>query len=321
MSGVPASSVLVLALGVVACSTSVLFIKASRIEPALLAAARLLIAAAVLAPLYVRARRETRTDPAAVSARRAIVPGIVLALHFITWIIGARATPAVNSSLLVNLVPVVTPLLLYALVRETIQLREAVGTIVALLGGLLLTGADYRLAPEHLAGDLVCFASMLLFALYLVLARRNRSPGSLWLYTVPLYLIGGCVCLLWLALAPASLGETRPLLGADAAPPDLGRELLLVAGLALIPTVVGHSILNHAMQRMRGQVVGLANLSQPLFAGGLAVWLLGEIPHAVVYPAAALVVVGCAMAFTGSAETEEPRTLRDAVGDRQASRA
>lgn len=292
MKPVRPGSLLLLAVGVFACSTSVLFIKASRMDPALLAAARLLVAAAVLAPLYLRARRVVTRVPW-LSARRAALPGVVLALHFVTWIAGARATPAVHSSLIVNLVPAATPFLLYALVGETLRRREIAGTVVALLGALLLTGADYRFAPEHLAGDVVCFGSMLLFALYLVLARRNRDAGGLWLYTVPLYAIAGGVCLLWAACVPATLGEGA----AGASPLALGREIWLVLGLALIPTVIGHSILNHAMQRMRGQLVGIANLAQPLFAGALALWLLGEVPDAAVYPAGALIVAGCALAF------------------------
>ncbi|MGD8862792.1 MAG: hypothetical protein PVI30_22460, partial [Myxococcales bacterium] len=45
---------LILAGGIVACSTSVLFIKASTMHPATLAVGRLLVASCVLSPLFVR---------------------------------------------------------------------------------------------------------------------------------------------------------------------------------------------------------------------------------------------------------------------------
>ena len=95
-----------LVLGVVACSTSVLFIKESTLDPVLLSALRLWVAALVLTPLYLRARpRHPR-----ISVHRSLWPGLLLAVHFMTWIAGARLTPAVNSTLLVNLVPLATPM-------------------------------------------------------------------------------------------------------------------------------------------------------------------------------------------------------------------
>ena len=76
------------------------------------------------------------------------------------------------------------------------------------------------------------------------------------------------------------------------------REYLIIVGLAVVPTILGHSILNHAMRYLRGQVVSVLNLSQFLFAGVLAYLLLGETPRPVFYAAGALVVGGRSSLFT-----------------------
>jgi len=282
-----------LPLGLLACSTSVIFIKASQLHPVLLSALRLLVAATALLPLFVMDLKRHGSAYGRDDVVRSCLAGLVLALHFVSWIAGARMTPAVNSTLLVNIVPLVTPAMLWFLVRERVSRSEWRGTAVALLGLLLLVGRDYRLQPAHFSGDLVCFGSMLLFALYLVLGRRNRDVATLWLYLVPLYGVAGLLCLAWAVFAVDLRAE-----------PWSVRELGLAVGLGLIPGVLGHSILNSAMKHLRGQIVSVANLTQVLFAGALAYVLLDEVPVLIFYPAAALIIAGAVIAITGAASAD-----------------
>ena len=287
--GVTAVRLAWLTLGLIACASSVIFIKLSQLDPVRLCALRLGVAVIVLAPFFLRDLRRHRASVGAGELRRALLPGAVLGVHFISWVIGARMTPAVNSSLIVNMVPAVTPLLLWVLAGEWVGRREGLGTGVALAGVLLLGGSDLSLSAEFVAGDAVCFGSMILFALYLVLARRNRGLPSLWLYVVPLYACAGVLC----------AGVSAALEGPLFAPLPM-RELALAVGLGLVPTVVGHSILNHTMQHVRGQVVGVANLSQPLFAGIMAWVWLQEVPQSASYLAGGFVLVGVILVIRGA---------------------
>ena len=68
-----------------------------------------------------------------------------------------------------------------------------------------------------------------------------------------------------------------------------------MVGLGAIPTVCGHSLLNAAMRRIRGQIVSLCNVSQFVFAGFMGYMLFGEVPRAVFYMASAIVVTGVAI--------------------------
>jgi len=281
-----------LLLGIASASSSVIFIKASSLDPVLLAAGRLWVAALCVLPWFLKARRQ-HPEFLKGNLRRILWPSLLLAVHFITWIIGARLTPAVNSSLLVNMVPVVTPVLLLIFAKERLLGREAVATLVALCGALLLGAWDFQFEREYFLGDIICFGSMILFASYLVLGRVNRDFPSLWLYMTPLYFFAGLLC------AAVSLST------ADfaAQPYDLG-ELGLLVGLGVIPTVVGHGCLNNALKYIRGQVVGVANLGQVVSAGTLAFLILGEVPEANFYPASALIGFGIAWALFASAKTQ-----------------
>lgn len=279
---------LLLVLGVFACSTSVIFIRSSGVEASLLAAYRLLLAALFLSPFFLRAHR---AHPGALTMRRlarSVWPGALLAVHFISWNLGARMTAAANATLIVNLVPVAMPVLLFLVVQERINRREALGTVVALTGVAVLGVADFRLGPEYLLGDLVCFASMVLFAWYLVMARKNADIPDLWLYLVPLYAVAGVICL--------GVGAVRN--GGDIWVAEAGEWIWFLA-LALVPTITGHSILNHCMKHLRGQIVSLMNLAQFIFAGLLAALIFVEFPAPAFYPASLLVVTGALFVIRG----------------------
>lgn len=282
-------------VGVFACSTAVIFIKASAVDPVLLSSFRLLGATVLLFPLFERARRRHAAHFGLRELRRAIVPGLVLAAHFVSWVVGARMTLAANASLIVNMVPLAMPFLLFFVAGERIARLELVATVLGLSGILVLSAGD--LASGDLAGDLVCFVSMVLFALYLALGRRNRDIPSIWLYVVPLYAIAGLACL--------AAGAGR--LGTVAAFP--AKEWLLLAALAVVPTIFGHSLLNGAMKHFRGNVVSVCNVGQFVFAGVLAWMVFGELPKAAFWPAALLVVLAAIIALRGAGA---PRTSEGA---------
>jgi drug/metabolite transporter (DMT)-like permease len=263
-------------------STSVIFIKASTAHPILIAALRLTIAALLLTPLERRDRRKYATILSAPEMKPSTwIPGVVLALHFISWNYGAKLTASAQASLIVNLVPVAMPFFLWFMIRERINRREIIGTAITLVGVLLITAHDAMSANGSLAGNLVCFVSMLLFAGYLALGRRHRNLPSLWIYIVPVYRVAALTCALCsIPLLTTGMTWTSP------------REWLIILALAIVPTIVGHSFLNGAMRHFRGQVVSLATCGQFATAGLLAWIVFGELPHSLFYLASLIVVTG-----------------------------
>lgn len=267
-------------------------IKASQLHPATLSAYRLLLATLLLAPLYVREARKFRGE---FSARRhllpTLLPAVLLALHLISWTQGAQWTRAANATLIVSMVPVVMPFLLFFTLGEIVTVRELLGTALALAGALWLGAADFAVSRESLFGDLICFFSMLLFSGYLAQARVNRGFPSLWLYLVPLYGVAGVLCFIVALILADPLG------------PHPAREYGLALAQAVVPTILGHSILNYAMRHLRGQVVSVVNLFQFICAGVLAYVFFGEVPEPVFYGAGLLVVAGAIVVIRAVAAT------------------
>lgn len=283
---------MILIAGVVCCSTAVIFIKLSDVDPVLLAAYRLTLAGVMLAPFFIQALKR---HPGVFMPRyfkRTLWPGLILGLHMILWFVGARLTPAVNSTLIVSAVPIVMPFTLYFMVREVVNRREVAGTFIAFAGVLILGVSDYYFSPEHALGDAVCFASMVLYAVYLAFARRNRDFVSIWFYLAPVYLGAGLIC-----LTLGLIGWTAFDIVESPFRSYPGRDLLLILGIALVPTVLGHSCINYALKHLRGQTVTIINLSQFIFAGLMAYIVFVEIPGGSFYASSLLVMSGAAIAI------------------------
>ncbi len=270
---------LLLLLSVLSASTAVIMIKASTVQPMVLASLRLVVAALALTPVFVRDLRRYRSAYTWRHLRASIWPGVILAVHFISWIIGARMTPTANASLIVNLVPLAMPFFLLWLADEPLTRDEIIATAVALAGVVVLTASDLNLSPTYFLGDLLCFGSMLFYAFYMALGRRNRTFPSVWLYLVPLYAVAALVSM------GVALFFVNPI------QPYPAREVALILGLGIVPTVVGHSLINYAMKHFRGQLVSIINMCQFVFAGILAYFLFGEVPAVSFYVASAMLVL------------------------------
>lgn len=271
---------LLLFLGVFAGSTAVILIKASTEHPLLVASYRLLIAVVVLSPLFFRSLKQRREPYTWREFSWTILPGLVLALHFVSWVIGARLTRVSNASLVINLAPVAMPFFLWLFYREVVNRAEIAGTLLSIAGLAVLIGANFQLSTESLQGDLTTFGSMLAFAAYLALGRANRTRLGLWLYLVPLYAIAGVTCFI------AALFFINPV-KAYTLP-----NLLAILGLGIIPTVIGHTLLNYSMKHFRGQVVSVANLGQIIFGSIMGIIFFSEYPSEAFYIAAALIFAG-----------------------------
>ena len=134
---------------------------------------------------------------------------------------------------------------------------------------------------------------MLLFALYLTLGRKFRHHPTVWLYVTPMDAFS----------ALASLAFT-PLL-TDWSPIDWRVEAPLVLLLAIVPTVLGHSLTLAALRYMRGQVVSVVNMGQFFPAGVIAWFLLEETPQISFYPDALLILLAGYIAIMSDKEASK----------------
>lgn len=271
----------ILMFGMTCSALSFIFIRESVERSITLAAWRVLLAALLLAPAYYAARKKYGDEPFIEIIKRSVIPGLFLSFHFITWVSGVRLTPAANATLIVNLMPLVMPFFMYFLYKEKLYKREWIATGLAMIGIVILSISDVQISKVHFTGDIICLVSMVLFSAYLALARSKlESVPSIWLYVVPMYAIAGMSSL----IIAAFTGPIMPTLD--------GYNLLMVFLLAAVSTVIGHSALNFAMQKLRGQTVTLLNMLQFVIAGTAGYLMYGEVPSTLFYVASTFIIAG-----------------------------
>jgi drug/metabolite transporter (DMT)-like permease len=250
-------------------ATAVLFIKASAIPPLWFAALRLLVATIAILPLAWRDGRARGEHLHAEDWRLAVLPGLMLCLHFWLWNAGSRMTSAADATLIGNIGPITLPCVAFLMFRELPNRREVAATVIGIAGVCIMTAIAFQAGPtangrhSSAVGDLLCLGCVIAAAFYLMLARSRRR-GRLWLYLVPVYGIASLSSAA-LGLAVEGVGWMRSV--------DGWRELWILLGVGLIPTVISHSIFNRAMSELRPTTVGLAGLLQCPFAAVVA-WLL-----------------------------------------------
>lgn len=295
-----AGHILLLLLGVFAGACSIVFIKTSTLHPVLLAAYRQLAAGIILLPLYFIRLKKAGLRPSFPLIRPSILPGLFLGLHFIFWNYGAGMTTAANGTMLVNMVPVVMPFFAYFLFKEVINFPEILGTLLA-IGGIVVLGlSDFHLSRETFLGDISCFVAMVFAAAYLALSRRNNKGESIWIYIVPVYLVGGLFTFI------ISLFFTGPLENVT------GKNIFMFLGLACISTIIGHTIFNISMRRLRSQLVTLINLLQILYGALLGFFFFGEVPSRYFFIASPIILAGTVLTILfskrGNARIDVPKT-------------
>lgn len=261
---------LVLGVGVAVVSFAAILIRLAQAEGAsslTIAAARLGIAAAILAPIaWLRHGREILA-----LGRRAwmlcLLSGGLLALHFWTWISSLEYTSIASSTALVTTNPIWVGLASALLLRERPARAAMFGIVLTVGGSLLIFAADAQLQAGGRApmlGNLLALLGALAASGYLLVGRALRDGISLVAYVWLAYAIAAAVLLLGLAATGASLANV---------PRPAWAFLLL---LAIGPQLIGHTAFNWALRRLSATFVAVSILGEPVGSALLAIALFGE---------------------------------------------
>lgn len=172
-----------------------------------------------------------------------------------------------NATFLVNTGPVMLALLSPIMIKERTTSREVVGVLVATLGVLLIAYAGNGFRSFGL-GDISALSAAFLVAVYSLVGRYMRTGGvSTQCYTSYVYA----------AAALVSLAMTE-ILGGGTFRSYNTVNIVAILGLAIVPTLVGHSLYNYSLGSVKVVTANLFPLLEPIIASLLAVLLFGEIP-------------------------------------------
>lgn len=270
-----------MAVAIVAISFASILIRWSEAPPDVIAFYRMLLATMVLAPFALRSRN--RTDLASLDRRTTAIMlavGAVLALHFYAFNASLELTSVASATVLVTAHPILVGMLGLLLLNERPR-NGGLGLALGLGGVVVISIAD--LGGGRLEGDLLALAGMVAAAVYLLAGRVVRQKVGLINYVLIVY--SSCTAVLFLiVLANGSPLWPYPL-----------QELLIFLALAIVSTVMGHTVLNWSLRYLPAAFVSVSMLGEPVGASILAALLLAEVPAPAVVAGAAMVLAGIAL--------------------------
>jgi drug/metabolite transporter (DMT)-like permease len=281
-----------LAVAVLAVSTSAILIRFSEAPSLVKAFYRVLFTVGLLAPI---AAARYRSAVLGLSRRHLIAAGatgLALAVHFAAWFESLEWTSVAASVTLVQSQPIFVALGAFLLLGERLNRRIVAGIAVALAGMAVMTLPGASLTGARPAfGNALAVLGALMLAGYFLAGRSLRQEIPLVPYVTVVY----AVCAVTLLAFAAASGATVWL---GAYPP---REWLLFLAMAVGPGLLGHTVINWALEHVESSVVSVTLLGEPLGSALLAVIFLGELPGAWTVLGGTVVLAGIYLTVRGRA--------------------
>ena len=207
-----------------------------------------------------------------------LAAGGVLSLHFALFLWGLQETSLASAVTLVSLEPVSVVLCVWIFLGLKPKWGEIFGILLATVGGVTVArGAGS--GDHRLFGDLLVVGAVALYGVYLTLARRLATSLDPHSYAVGVY-----------AAASLSLGLVCGVLRPTWSLPATSYGYMLL--LALVPTLVGHTLVQGAARYLSPALVALVSPGETVGALLLGALFLHAPPRGAELAGAAFVLSG-----------------------------
>jgi len=219
--------------------------------------------------------------------RLSMLGGIALGADIAFFFSAIKLTTVVNATLIGSLQPIVVGIVAARFMGETIERKDALWSLVALVGvgGVILASSDA--AGWSLQGDLLAFAAMFSWSGYFIFSKQSKERMSPTEYTA------GTAIWSTIIVTPLAFGFGQ----------DLGfpgwRDLFLILVMVALGGVVGHVLMNWSLVRIPLWVGSTFTLLMPVVSAALA-WIFLDEPLSIAQAVAmGLVLVSLAMIVSG----------------------
>lgn len=203
----------------------------------------------------------------------------------VVFYVALGKTTALQASLIQSILPVLVLLLGLVILRERITARQWWGVLFSIAGAglIVIHGRISVIGTLRLhSGDLWALAAVFLWAWQAFLMRWKPRTIDIMPFMNAISGIGIVVMLPFYLHETATVGPM----------PVNGTSLLFVMYVGILASVVGTTSWNEGTYRAGAAQAGYFGNLYPIFAGALAILILGEAPHWYHFAGAASVVVG-----------------------------
>jgi drug/metabolite transporter (DMT)-like permease len=271
-------------LGLSFASIFITELERAEIPPLVIAFYRMAITTALLLPPALVFKRKEIASLARGDLGLLMLGGLCLAIHFGAWITSLKYIPIATSVVLVNSHPLFVVIASYFFLGERPTSRSLIGTAIGLAGMVVISHdalGDLQLAMK---GDGLALLGALAVVGYFIIGRKARARVSLLGYVTPLYAACSLLLLICVLIAGNSLG-----------PYGVSTWAYLIA-LAVVPTIIGHTVFNWAIKHVRPTAISVAFLGEPVVASVLALIFFGQRPPLATFIGGAFVLAGVYLA-------------------------
>ena len=220
------------------------------------------------------------------------VAGVALGAHFGTWIASLDYTSVAASVVLVSTTPVFVAVAAYLLFGERTSVLSFVGILLAIAGTVVIAGGGTVSGGTTFFGNVLALVGAVAMAVYVLIGRSLRTGG---VGALPYSIVGYAAAAL--ALLPVALVSDAQLWGYSAT------TWFWLFVITLGPQLLGHTVLNWALEFVRASVVSGAILAEPVIAAFLAWLVLSEKPGLATVLGGLVVLVGLYLLLRGDASS------------------
>jgi drug/metabolite transporter (DMT)-like permease len=265
---------------------------AGALPPVAVAGGRTALAALLLFLSQPRASLSAYRAQSRRSALGLFAAGVLLAAHFALFLGGLATTSFAATVALISLEPLSVILVAWAAFGLVPRRGEQVGVLLASVGAFVVSrGAG---VGEHsLRGDLMVVGAVMLYGGYVAVARGLREAIPAVPYAAAVYAIAALV------LAPFVIPAVNGL-----APPSASTWVALGL-LALIPTLIGHTLVQVAARTAPPAVVALISPGETLGSLAIGALLLRKWPTLVEGAGTVLILLGAVVAVRARVDTSD----------------
>jgi len=279
---------LAIGIAMVSVSWASIFIKWSSSPPFIIAGYRLGFTCLLLLPYmflsrgFSGIRRFDSRDLLLV-----LTSGVALAFHFGLWIVSLTLTLVPTSAILVTSHPIFVAAVSHFLLNERVKKVAVVGIVIAFSGVIVIALSDLGEGTDNLLGDLLAFVGGICAGIYFLSGRVARKRVALGPYVFSVYALSAAFLFLGAGVAGDTIVVTST------------HEILLFLVMAIVPSLLGHTMFNYALKTVPAYVISTSVLAEPVGASILVFFLLPhEIPGAWIFIGGALVIAGLYIVLT-----------------------
>jgi drug/metabolite transporter (DMT)-like permease len=252
----------------------------SQVPPLVIAFYRMAIATALMLPWTMTFKRKEITSLARSDLGLLVLGGLCLAVHFGAWITSLKYVPIATSIVLVNSHPLFVVIASYFFLGERPPRRGWIGTGVGLAGMAVMSHDALGNVQFAMKGAGLALLGALAVVGYFIAGRKARARINLLSYVTPLYAACSVILLIWVLIA------------GDRLAPYSGTVWTYLAALAIVPTIVGHTLFNWALKHVRPTSISIAFLGEPVVASLLALIFFAQRPPLATIIGGVLVLAG-----------------------------